>query len=158
MTTEIPEDYYPLDSQKSVDEFLNLTHGLHDCCIPRFFWESPMHVDSKGSMIFLEKNFPGQSNLIVYLQSQILTGCAIELKFFEVDYFACEGISARNDGIISAVKLELGNFKVVTFNCNPHEKNAFFKVKASKAFWRLRKNFFGLLNVTIEPSLPILPI
>lgn len=141
-----------LDSEDAIDRFLEATHWLHDSCIQGFFVSNPMYVDSTGNMVFPKDNFPGESNLTVLFQSQPLDGCTIELALVGIDYFRCEGVGKKNDGIVLAVRINLDLNDGIVLICNPGDGDDFFKVKARSACWRLRRDLIDSLHFSIRSS------
>lgn len=150
MFSDMNTNFVCLDSQRAIDDFLNSTKWLHDCCIQGFFVSNAMYVNETGNMIFPKINFPGESVLTVLFQSQPLEGCTIELKLLGIDYLKYRGVGGSSDGIVLGAKIDQGKDGKITLICNPDDERVLFKVTARTAIWRLRKDLVKSLNISIQ--------
>lgn len=147
MTSAADRPFVSIVNHDDVGRFLDSTRYLHDCCVHRFVWENPMHVDISGKMIFPTVGFPGESNLTIYLQSQLTQSQTIELRMLGVQSLRCRGVGQSKDGIILDVQMEIGLSNVISIRLNPCDD--FFAVEARSAEWRYRDDLIDELTISV---------
>jgi hypothetical protein len=105
-----------VDSEESIAEFLQITHGLHDSCITSVEFSDGRFVDESGSM---HCGLGDRASLILKLDSQSGMGCVARyvLSFDGVFDFYFDH-HAADDGLILSCSVSL-NSGSVQFRCNP---------------------------------------